>query len=334
MIGEHAENISPREIQIRISDKEYVLHLVNRSDQAEIVIHVENAANQDQIADAARTALERRYWFANPQWEQETLKERLKIELGQCTVEVFAFGEELQEKVRAGIIRTLERFYNKLGDKSLWRLESIQTLPQRKVNPKSGEPFRGMEFPAQRRLELYSVGMADSAYRNGELPCTELEGTLTHEATHVVLETTLARAWESEDLGWEIHDEVLIELPGGSQTIHFNERPQECPTSYGALQPDDDRADSVVAFLFAPDRLSENRKHILDRVFTEDDNKTVAHVTSLDTKLPEVPSNIAVHVIQNPRKLFGIGSIKQGKERRIVTLSDFRKERNIPEPKF
>ncbi|MEK7632697.1 MAG: hypothetical protein AAB473_02810 [Patescibacteria group bacterium] len=190
-----------------------------------------------------------------------------------------------------------------------------------------------MEFPAQRRLELYPAGTANSAYRKGELPCTELEGTLAHEITHVVLETALARAWDSEDLGWEIHDEVLIELPGGDRTMHFNKRPQECPTSYGGLQPDDDRADSVVAFLFAPDRLNENRKRILDRVFTGDE-EILANVTRLDTRLPEVPSNIAVHVTQKRKSLFGISSIKPGKEKRVVTLSDFRKERNIPEPRF
>ncbi len=334
MIRERVEQIAPREIQVRIGNKESKLRVVDRSDQAEITVQVDDNTNHDQIADAVKAALGQRYWFIDPQWEQQVLIERFKIELGDHVVEIFAFGQGLEEKVRTGIIRTLEHFYNKLGDKSLWRLESIQILPQQGMNPKSGEPFRGMEFPAQRRLELYSAGMTDSFYRNGELPCTELEGTLVHETTHVVLEATLARAWESEDLGWEINDEVLIELPGGDRTIHFNRRPQECPTSYGGLQPDDDRADSVAAYLFATDKLNENRKRILARVFTGDDGDIVANTTSLDARLPELPSNMAVYVAQKRKSLFGISSIKPGKERRVVTLSDFRKERSIPEPKF
>lgn len=334
MIGESVERIAPREMRVRIDDKEIRLHVVDRSDQAEIIVQVDDDTNQDQIADAAKTALQQRYWFVNHKWEQEMLRERFKIELGAHAVEVFAFGEGLRERVRAEIIRTLERFYNKLSDKSLWCLESIQILPQQTINPKNGEPLRGMESPAQRRLELYPAGMTDSAYRNGELPCTELEGTLAHEITHVVLEDTLAGAWWSEDLGWETHDEVWIELPGGSRTTHFNKRSQECPTSYGGLKPDDDRADSVVAYLFAPDQLNKNRKRILDRVLAGNGDEITAKATPLDAALPQVPSDISVYVSQNHKNLFGVSSIRPGKERRIVTLSDFRKEHNIPEPKF
>ncbi|MEK7632696.1 MAG: hypothetical protein AAB473_02805 [Patescibacteria group bacterium] len=139
MIGERVEQIASQEIQVRIGNKESKFRVVDRSDQAEIAVQVDDDTNQDQIADTVKAALEQRYWFVNPQWEQETLKERFKIELGQSAVEIFAFGEGLQERVRTGIIRTLERLYSKLGDKSLWRLESIQILPQQTINPKSGE---------------------------------------------------------------------------------------------------------------------------------------------------------------------------------------------------
>ncbi len=324
----------PQEVRLTVGQGESTLRMVDGSTQGAIAIQVDDITSKEQIADAAKAALELRYWFANSRWESETLKERFRVELGDHSVEVFAFGEELQEGVRSGIVKTLERFYNALADKALWNLESIQVVPRQETNPKSGEPYRGMEFPAQRRLELYAAGLSQSAYRGGELPCSELEGTLAHEVTHVVLEPSLATAWQSEDLGWESDENTMIELPGGTQTMHRNTRPQECPTSYAGMQPDDDRADSVAAYLFAPDKLSEKRKRVLDRVFTDSASAIPARTTALDPTLPKLPAEIPVNVVQKRKNLFGGITIRPGKERRVVTLAQFRKERGIPEPAF
>lgn len=334
MTNERPESGIPQEVRLIIGGKESRLRIVDQGRQDAIHLEVDDIANKKQVEDAARKALEKRYWFANPQWETEVLKERFGVELGNHRVEIFAFGANLQENLRTAIVRTLGCFYNRLRDKSRWNLESVQILPRHDVNPKSGEQFRGMEFPDQRRLELYPAGMSDGRYRNGELPCTELEGTLAHEITHVVLEPTLAKAWESEELGWIIDENVLIELPGGARTAYYNERPQECPTGYAGLKPDDDRADSVVAYLFASDRLSITRKRVLSEIFTDDDDGTAAKMTSLEMKLPEVPNHIPASISQGRKHLFGNITTRPGKEKPVMALSDFRKERGIREPKF
>jgi hypothetical protein len=334
MIDERGERGISEEVRLTIGQSESTLRVVDGNTPGAIAIQVDDIANKEQIADAAKAAIESRYWFANPRWESETLKERFRVELGNHSVEIFSFGKELQEEVRNSIVRTLERFYNALTDKTLWNLESIQILPRQEINPKSGEPYRGTEFPAQRRLELYAAGLRQSAYRNGELPCSELQGTLTHEVAHVVLEFSLAEAWSLEELGWESDENIMIELPGGAQTMHRNTRPQECPTSYAGMQPDDDRADSVAAYLFSPDRLSDRRKQILDRFFTHGDSAITAHTTALDPTLPRLPAEIPVSVVQKHKNLFGGLSIRLGKERRVMTLAQFREEHNILEPKF
>lgn len=334
MMDERGERGIPQEVRLTLGQSESVLRIVDGGAQNAIAVQVDDITNKEQIADAAKAMLEQRYWFVNPRWETETLKEHFGIQLGDHSVEVFAFGEELREEVRKGIMKALERFYNALADKSLWNLESIQIVSREEINPKSGEPYRGMEFPAQRRLELYAAGLRKSAYRGGELPCSELEGTLAHEVTHVVLESSLAAAWQSEDLGWESDENTMIELPGGTQTMHRNVRPQECPTSYASMQPDDDRADSVAAYLFAPDKLSESRRRILDQVFTDKEGTISASITALNRTLPQLPAEIPVNVIQKQKNLFGAISIRPGKERRIITLAQFRKEHGVSEPEF
>jgi hypothetical protein len=334
MMDERGERGTPQEVHLTVGQNESTLRMVDGNTQGAIAIQVDDLTSKEQIGDAAKAALESRYWFADPRWESEALKERFRVDLGTHGVEIFAFGEELQEEVRNGIVRTLERFYNALADKTLWNLESIQVVPRQEINPKSGEPYRGMEFPTQRRLELYAAGLRQSAYRGGELPCSELEGTLAHEVTHVVLESSLAAAWQSEDLGWESDEETMIELPGGTKTMHRNTRPQECPTSYASMQPDDDRADSVAAYLFASDKLSQSRKQILDQVFTDEDSAITASSIALSPTLPKLPVEIPVNVTERRRNLFGGLSIRPGKERRVIALTQFRKEHGIPEPQF
>lgn len=327
---EHIDLGMLREMEIAIDNNVTRLHIVDKSDPSAIAITVDNATNKEQIAHAATFALKQRYWFADPQWEHEIMKERFAVEIGGRTVEVFAFGESLQQEVRTGIIQTLEHFYNALNDKSLWNLESIQILPHQTINLKSGGPIRGMESPTQRRLELYPAGIANSAYRNGELLCTDLEGTLTHEITHIVLETTLAKAWNSKDLGWEIIDDgYFIELPGGHRTPYFNKRPRECPTSYGALLPDDDRAESVVAYLFSRETLHESRRSILENIFIDTDAPITAKTHILPLVLPKLPSTIPITVSESQKNLFGtIGAIRRNTTR-IISLAEFRRTHSL-----
>lgn len=323
-----------QEVQLTVGQNECVLRMVDGNVQGAIAVQVDDSTSKEQIAHAAKEALESRYWFANPRWELETLKERFRVELGDHSVEIFVFGEELQEEGRTGIVKTLERFYNALADKSLWNLESIQVVSRQEINPKSGEPYRGAEFPAQHRLELYAAGLRQSAYRGGELPCTELEGTLAHEVTHIVLEAQLDDMWSAEDLGWEWDENLTIELPGGAQTMYRNTRPQECPTSAAGIQPDDDRADSVVAYLFASDKLNKRRRQILDHVFTNEDSAITASLTALDLILPKLPAEIPVNVTERRKDLFGTSARRPGKEKHVIPLAQFRKDRGIPEPEF
>jgi hypothetical protein len=159
---------------------------------------------------------------------------------------------------------------------------------------------------------------------------------LLHELTHIVLEEPLTPEWEAVDLGWKMTEgDTVIELPGGARTIFYNERPQECVTSYACLQQDDDRADSVVAYFFAPERLHLKRREILDKFFDKTDEVIVeAIVDTLTMELPKLPKEIGLKVSEKKRNLFKIIARKKAPERRVVSLEDFRKERGIAEPEF
>lgn len=334
MKQEQPTSESLHEIALNIRGAELDLHLLNEKGPDTIAIEVHNVSDMGQIAEAATAALTRRFWFMDPSWENEELKERFCIHLGAHITEVFVFGKGLDEKIQTEISKTLERMYNALGDKALWTLESVQILPHTKINPKNGELFRGMEFPAQRRFELYPEALKPSMYRGGELHCSELEGTISHETTHVTLEEVLRPHWETNDLGWKTDESVIIEQPGGARTNIYNERPQECPTSYGALNQDDDRADSVVAFLFDPTKLHQTRREILERVFTGTESPVEATIEPMNPTMPKLPAALNVTVSERRKNLFGLTTVRPGNKQEIISLSDLRKTRGIPEPKF
>lgn len=323
-----------REITLNVNDAPLRLRLLDEKGPGALAVEVDDATDTEQILEATTAALRQHFWFADPSWGEEKLNERFCIDFGEHKTEVFVFGEGIDEETRSGIVKTLERMYNALVDKALWTLESVQILPHEKTNLKNGELIRGMEFPNQRRFELYPKGLKPSMYRSGELRCSELEGTIAHETTHVLLEEILRASWETGDFGWETDESLKIELPGGSQTNTYNKRPQECPTSYGALKPDDDRADSVAAFLFDPKKLHQTRRDVLERVLTNAGSSNHAIIKPVDPTLPELPSVPNVTVSERKKNLFGLTAVRPGKKSGIISLSDLRKARGIPEPKF
>jgi hypothetical protein len=322
------------EIVLDTYEKPRRLVMVDAAEPDALAVEVEDKASTEEILESAKVALRQRFWFVDPRWNNERLVERFQIRLDAHATEIFVFGEMIDQKTRDGIKQTLERMYNALIDKTLWTLESIQILSHATINQKNGAPFRGTEFPAQRRFELYPEGMNSSAYRSGELRCSELEGTIIHEATHIVLEEILRPRWETNELGWKTDESILIELPGGAKTITYNERPQECPTSYAALQSDDDRADSVAAFLFDREKLHPTRRKILEHVFIDPKFYVTATIEHMSPKLPKLPDALPVAISERKKNIFGLTTIRPGKNRDIITLSDFRKMRGILEPVF
>ncbi len=336
MIPQEKELHIPREIAVKIGHHDVRLVVNQAGDANEPVrIHVNDITSKSEITAEALKAIEVRHWAADPRFEQEELKDRLHIQLGDRSLEVFAFGDELSLEQREMLVGAIEQMYGRLIDKSLWTVESIQILPLDGINPKSGGPYRGREFPASNRLELYTAGLQAGPYRGGELPCTELEGTLTHELTHIILERELAAAWASADLGWKTTDGERIELPGGDKTLFYNTRPQECTTSYGALQKDDDRAESVIAYLYAPERLEPKRKEIIGRFLSSEASDVQAVATDLPVSLPEIPPEIHVTVSEKEKIFSGFGTPRvTGPGKPAIPLAEFRKKMNIQEPEF
>ena len=244
---------------------------------------------QEAIADKLSSKLTDTYWFLHPDIRGETLRERLAIglELG-VSVDVFNFqNQSLAPSNLDGIANTLAFFYSRLRDKSVWNLNSIQIRSADIANKKSGQPFRGLEYPRQQRFELFPASFASGNYRDA-IHVSWIQGSTGHELVHVSLEELLSSLWTEnrEALGWEVLEDQQVILPGGLETTFFNRDYKNCPTEYASYQPDDDRADSVVAWLFDQSRLNAVRRTIMGKVFQLDAKVQKPEITQQDPMLP------------------------------------------------
>lgn len=301
----------------------------------ELDIEVENPANQDEVHKAISDRLQERYWFLSDEYARQTVRQRFEIELAEgVKVGIYNFQERdlLPEEI-ATLSRTLAIYYTSLKDKSLWTLESIQIEKQDRQNPKSGEPYRGIEVPEQRRFKLYPDSFAMGNYR-GTMKCNWLEGSVAHETTHVTVEPALRQLWEQQKqaLGWRDENDVLIELPSGLITNKYNQYPSRIPSWYGSLQPDDDRAECVVQWLAEPARLDQTRADIISQLFDAPNPEVnLPTVRQLHAELPKL-DNIIVSVTEKPNiaELFiGRGATRQGPSKPVVPIETFLQDRGI-----
>lgn len=257
------------------------------------VIKVNDIANETDIQQDLHQKLLKDYWFLDPDIQKEELKQRFGIILDEnVEVDVYNFQQEFGQEQLTQMASTLAKYYHALKDKKIWNLESIQIRSLNEVNGKNGQPFRGKEFPKQNRFELFPASFEEGKYRD-TLNCKEIEGATVHETTHVVLEGLLSQLWwqHYEKLGWKTLENQLLILPGGSTTVYFNKDYKDLPTDYASYQPNDDRAESVVAFLFDQSHLNAPRQEVLNEIFNTPNNDTnsMFQITEKPAVLPELP---------------------------------------------
>lgn len=295
-------------------------------------IGVTDTTNKDEVIEAIRDSALRKFWFLDEGIQSEQLYERFGSILdNNVEIDIYNFqNEPLSEDKLRQIDRTLIRYYKSLKDKSLWSLKSIQIRSQDSLNAKSGEPYRGKEFPEQHRFELFPASFEPGNYRNA-LSCSWVEAAVGHETTHVILENTLGSLWEQhfEELGWEsLPPLTFVQLPGGFETTRVNRDYHNLPTEYASYQENDDRAESVVAFLFDPPKLNEVRTRLLNTILDASSHDVAeSEILKKEVKLPELSTlDVYIYSIAGLFNRINVGAIrKSSSERKVITLDEYRK---------
>lgn len=142
------------------------------------------------------------------------------------------------------------------------------------------------------------------------------------------MERVLEKLWSQNraSLGWELLDDQLLILPGGTTTAYYNNDFENLPSDYAANQPDDDRAESVVAFLFDQEKVNEARKSILDQVL-DPSPQAQYEVIQKEAVLPELPE-ITVKFTDPLNFAFKIGKVTINQNPKPpIPLNQYRKMR-------
>lgn len=257
----------------------------------EIVIRADRE-DDESIRSAASTVLRERHWWLKDDVLPTEPTQRFALHVAPgVTVELTIIGERIEKRHAEDICEALALFWMRLRNKERWALKSVQIPAVDVSNAKSGELMRGCEFPLEGRFYVYPTALRETGLYRGVLPCTWLQGTVIHEATHVCLELPLDGHWvDAGDLGWSnTLPGTLVRYPGGAENNRVNLRPEECATRYGTYGKDDDRAESVVAFLSGGALHASRREVLLKELHSESPDFPDWSVEELSPALPPLP---------------------------------------------
>lgn len=293
-----------------------------------IAIEVNDASNQTEVESTMKELLLSRFWFLDAGIRSEQLCQKYKVYLNENTeIDVYNFQEDFNADQLDLIANTLAKFYHALRDKNLWNLESIQIRSVDRMNEKSGKAYRGLEYPVQKRFELFPASFGSSEW--GSL-CSTVEWATAHETAHVSLEQYLNGIWNQhlKELGWEILEGKQLLLPGGAKTIHYNSDYKNLPSEYASYGRDDDQAETVVAYLFNQAKLNNIRRDIMTQVFVPAKDQKPMKIVEGEPKLPELTLVTVSTANPKSKPLFvALGTRGTVKPNPVIPLEEYRKLR-------
>ncbi len=262
-----------------------------------LCVSAKSAQSQDVLEREVRQVLATQYWWIGTECVDLPLTERWRFRYGTYATEIYNFAAPLSQELRALLLRGLSLFCMALREPSFWKLQSVQFLPVGPMNGKSGRPMRGREVIDERRFVVYPPALHAGPCCDAPV-ARELSWTAIHEATHVMLERLLQTEW-SKVFGWrpcKDYQDYDVRLPGGGVADAFLLEPELCPTVYASYQPDDDLADSVGAFLLAPELLSPGRRNFLEKHLRQPATEVRGTLLRQETVLPGLPVEVKVYV--------------------------------------
>jgi len=291
-----------------------LLEQLDPETEDEIIVHVDDdRANSEAAITAAANAFTKRHWRLVDDVLDTEPVQRFLLHTGAVTpVEFTVLRDPISIAFVEDITQSLALVRSRMRDKNHWRLQTVQLTAHDVINPKNGERMRAHEKPEEGRFRVLPQTFRDEGPYRGCLPCSWLQGVVVHETVHVCLEQPLQAEWRQRDgLGWvDTRPGTLVRYPGGAESKRLTMRPEDCPTSYAALQEDDDRAESVVAFLFGG-ALHPLRREAIETILRPDGDLPVTRCEEVTARLPPLPVPRFRYVVRE-RGFTPLGVIHEG----------------------
>jgi len=242
-------------------------------------VQLEGQANlprtDEEIIESVKRQHEAKQWFTSEYWRKKGKPvEQTEFTINGKPLTVYNFNSErsfsdehIAQAVRA--LQELSKRFPQLLDKIRWVLiDNLQ--PPSLLGDDERYPTSGTAMKEHQAIRLTPYGMATSPHRIAT--ASNFEGRLVHELGHLI-QDEFEKDWRSKfqwaycldnKKEWEMR-----ETPGGgkywfnkltgetSPTGQYPLQPDQCVTTYAKQNMAEDICDSLVAYLYDPERLKK-----------------------------------------------------------------------------
>jgi hypothetical protein len=244
----------------------------------------ENLPRTDEdIIEAVKKQHEAKQWYTTEYWRKKGLPaEQIEFTINGRPVTVYNFNAEkpFSDEHVAAMVKVFEELVARFPEV----LEKIRWILIDNVQPPSllGDdelyPTNGKAAREQQAVIMTPQGMATFSHR---LPkASNFEGTLVHEIGHLI-QAQFEEKWRKK-FSWRYcfdnQEEWEIRKARNGENRWFNKKtgemspqeqyplqPEQCITSYARQKLEEDICESLVAYIFAPERVKKGgaRKYTL-----------------------------------------------------------------------
>ncbi|MDP3724756.1 MAG: hypothetical protein Q8R11_03965 [bacterium] len=309
---------------VRTNDKQIAEFIENRMPLISFTSKGLKPKTDEEIVAVVKQQKVGEQWYTQDYWrEKGQPSEQIEIRLDGHAITLYNFRPEIQltdihvEQLKESLGTFTARFPNAM-EKLRWIL--IADMPN--SNPWGDVdtfPLSGTRSKSLKTLRLYPHAFASESHRIQTV--SNLEGTIAHEIAHFIHEDFREEWSESFQWGsvsncpniWE-----PVPRPDGKKYYYRNKdtgeitysgqfplQPDACITEYGKRTWYEDIVESMVAYLYDPDRLrrvSPKKFEILARHDVNHPEPTViAHrVPKDEVALPEIKPQTVFYYIKEP----------------------------------
>lgn len=283
-----------------------------------------NPRSEEEIVNLVKRQKEDEQWYYSEYWRKKGLpSEQIDFQIGDSSVTVYNYNKDepfTDEHIKKAqrVLELLSSHFPQVLQKCRWIL-----IDEEQTKSIFGDsikyPLNGQGLKSWSGVRLYTRGTEFMPHRIAAT--SNFEGTLTHELGHLINEQ-FAEEWEDK-FKWlycyEFPDQwELRPVPEGEGKRFFNKQtdemapqgrfavqPEQCVNYYAKQTPEEDIAESIVAYIYDPDllrKVSPDKFNILKK---HDANlspspSTVTRVPKKKIRLPEIKPEKILYYIEEP----------------------------------
>ena len=328
-MGEKSEFVPQSETKItspftyqRIDDKEKADYIIPR-------VLGGRRLEDEEIVELIQREAESRQWFTMEYWRRKGKPvEQIVLTIGDKRVTIYNFNPETpfsdtHIETTQKVLGDLARRFPDILTKIDWILIDNQQLPSI-FNDEERYPVNGMEIWGQPTVVIMPRGMQTNlSHRIKEI--SNFQGTLCHELAHLIEDQFKTKwqqisSWQSivNHPNWEKVAGPL-QIDGSRAYFWVNQQtqeksfsgqypshPEQCITHYARLNLEDDIAESLVAYLYCPEKLKQiapEKFNLLNQAAAKEEPAftiSAERIPKDKISLPTLPSKTITFFIEEP----------------------------------